>query len=814
MSTQSKLFIAGTAAIGIALIAFSLATWTSADPVRFVCYLAIALLASGMKVTLPGVDGTMSVNFFFIFVGVLELSLPEALLLGCTSALLQSYLGRRRRPEPSKVLFNVCSMMAPAVTLAYLAYHGLGPLTRNSVPLLLIAAAIAFFLANTLPIAMVISLTEHKSFRKTWIDSYFWSFPHYIVGAGVAGLVGLMTRRIGWQMLLLVLPAIYLLYRSYRLYFGRVEAEKKHMADMNALHLRTIEALAQAIEAKDHTTHDHVQRVGVYALEIGKDLALSADELEALRAASILHDIGKLAVPEFIINKPGRLTPEEFEKMKIHPVVGAEILETVNFPYPVAPIVRAHHEKWDGSGYPAGIKGEDIPIGARILSAVDCLDALASDRQYRRALPLDQAMDHVAKLSGKDFDPRVVDVLKRRYIELEKLAQSAPVAEPAKLSLEVKIERGEAPDAGFEKLAAAPAVAQETNYLASIAAARQEAQMLFEISHELGSSLSLDETLSLLCMRLKKLVPYDCVAVYLRDDEKLVPRYVNGDNHRLFAALEIPLGQGLSGWVAMNSKPIINGNPSVEPGYLNDATKFTTMRSALAVPLQGVNGVVGVLTLYCADGDVFSKDHLRILLAVSSKVALAITNALKYEKAENSATIDFLTGLPNARSLFMHLDKELARCKRDGSALGVMVCDLDGFKQINDCHGHLVGNRVLQQFAQALRNTCREYDYVGRMGGDEFVIIAPGMKMEAAKEKAAHLAQLARETGRAVCGDKSLGASVGVACFVEDGQDAEQLLAEADRRMYLAKQVHHQEAPTHAADTAAVTVSTAGMTVN
>ena len=813
MSTQSKLFIAATAAVGIALIAFALSTWTSADPVRFLCYLAIALLASGLKVTLPGVDGTMSVNFFFIFVGVLELSLPEALLLGCTSTLLQCYWGVRRRPDATKVLFNVCSMMAPAVTLAYLAYHRLGPLTGNSVPLLLIAAAVAFFLANTLPVAMVISLTEHKSFRKTWVGSYFWSFPHYLVGSAAAGLVGLITRRFGWQTLLLVLPVIYLIYRSYRLYFGRLEAEKKHVEDMAALHLRTIEALAQAIEAKDHTTHDHVQRVGVYALEIGKELGLSAGELEALRAASILHDIGKLAVPEFIINKPGRLTPEEFEKMKIHPVVGAEILETVNFPYPVAPIVRAHHEKWDGSGYPAGTKGEEIPIGARILSAVDCLDALASDRQYRRALPLDQAMDHVARLAGKDFDPRVVDVLKRRYIELEKMAQSAPVAEPAKLSLEVKIERGEAPDAGFEKVAAAP-VAQETNYLASIAAARQEAQTLFELSHELGSSLSLDETLSLFCMRLKKLVPYDCVAIYLRDDEKLVPRYVNGDNHRLFASLEIPLGQGLSGWVAMNAKPIINGNPSVEPGYLNDPTKFSTMRSALSLPLEGVNGVVGVLTLYCADPDVFSKDHLRILLAVSSKVALAISNALKYEKAESSATIDFLTNLPNARSLFLHLDKELARCKRDGTSLGVMVCDLDGFKQINDRHGHLVGNRVLQQFAQGLRNSCREYDYVGRMGGDEFVIIAPGMKMEAAKEKAASLMQLARDTGRAVCGDKTLGASVGVACFLEDGQDAEQLLAEADRRMYITKQLHHQQAPAPVPDAAVATLSAATLTVN
>ncbi len=791
MTNKAKSFIGVTAAIGLAVLGYSVLHWNSSDPLRFLCYLTVALLASGLKVTLPGIDGTMSVNFFFILLGVLELSLPETIVLGCTSTLLQCYWGVRRRPEPSKVLFNVCSMMAPAITLSYLAYHRLDGLMRHSTPLLLVAAACAFFLANTIPVGIVIALTENKPFRKVWAECYFWSFPYYLVGAAIAGVVGLFNRYFGWQVSLLVLPVVYLIYRSYRLYLSRLEAEKKHVEDMASLHLRTIEALALAIEAKDHTTHDHLRRVRVYAMEVGKELGLSEDEREALRAASLLHDIGKLAVPEHIINKPGRLTPEEFEKMKIHPVVGAEILERVNFPYPVVPIVRAHHEKWDGSGYPTGLKGEQIPIGARILAAVDCLDALASDRQYRRALPLDQAMEHVAALAGKEFDPRVVDVLKRRYLELEKMAHTQATLEEKKLSTSLRVERGDAPAAGFERVADRPA---EGNFLASIAAARHEAQTLFEISHELGNSLSLDETLSLLSLRLRRLVPYDSIAIYLVKDDKLIPHYVNGDDFRLFSSLEIPLGQGLSGWVAQHAKPIINGNPSVEPGYLNDPTRFSTLRSALAVPLEGVVGVVGVLTLYRAAADAFSKDHLRILLAVSSKVALSISNALKYQQAESSATTDYLTGLPNARSLFLQLDRELARCKRDNSSLAVMVCDLDGFKQINDRHGHLAGNRVLELFSQQLRLACREYDYVARMGGDEFVIIAPGMKKEAAKDKSAHLMQIANETGRKACGEKSLSVSVGTAFFLEDGIDAEQLLAEADRRMYVVKQLHHEEA--------------------
>jgi len=308
------------------------------------------------------------------------------------------------------------------------------------------------------------------------------------------------------------------------------------------------------------------------------------------------------------------------------------------------------------------------------------------------------------------------------------------------------------------------------------------------LSQDLGASLSLGETLSVFSVKLKPMVPYDAIAIYIKREDELVPEFVNGDNYRLFSSLRIPLGQGLSGWVAQNQKPIVNGNPSVEPGYLNDPTKFSTLRSALAVPLEGVAGVIGVLALYRGDRDAFTSDHLRILLAVSGKMALSIENALKYQQAENSATTDYLTGLPNARSLFLQLDRELARCKRDNSSLTVMVSDMDGFKQINDRFGHLEGNRVLRLFAQALKDTCREYDYVARMGGDEFVVIAPGLAPDAAAKKAEQMRALARQAGAEVCGEEILSLSVGRAVYPEDGNDAEQLLSEADRRMYLEKQ--------------------------
>jgi diguanylate cyclase (GGDEF)-like protein/putative nucleotidyltransferase with HDIG domain len=809
LSIQTKAFVGITASIGVVVLGYALLHWQSHDLMRFVCYLAVAVLASGLKVQLPGIDGTMSVNFLFILLGVLELSLPETLVIGCTATLVQSVWQARKRLDPVKVLFNMAGMMANASALTYISYHWLAARFGSNKPMLLMVAALVFFFANTLPISVVIAMTEGKSSRKVWSECYFWSFPYYLVGAAAVGLVGIVNRAEGWETSLLVLPLIYWVYRSYRLYLGRLEAEKervevekRHVEQIASLNMRTIEALALAIEAKDHTTHTHLQRVRTYAVAIASQLNLPEGEIEALRAAALLHDIGKLAVPEQIINKPGKLTPEEFEKMKVHPLVGAEILERVAFPYPVAPIVRSHHERWDGTGYPEGLSGEQIPIGARILAAVDCLDALASHRQYRPALPLGEAMAKVKEKSGKWFDPQVVAILEDRYVELERIAQmSEDTAAPHSLSKTVKVERGQAPAAGFERTEPTHGPSDSGDFLSSIASARQEAQTMFELSQDLGVSLSLSETLSVLSMRLRRMIPYDSIAVFVNRNGWLLPELVSGENFRMLSSLKIRVGEGLCGWVAANCKPIMNGNPQVEAGYVVDPGRHTTLQSALVVPLEGLNGVVGVLAMYQANRDAFTPDHLRILLAVASKVALSVENALKYQQAESSATTDYLTGLPNARSLFVHLAQEVARCRRMKTTLAVLVCDIDGFKAINDSFGHLEGDKLLREFTTRLKDVCRGYDYVARMGGDEFVITAPGLTAEAAKDKADRLNQAAIESGRHVCGRDVITLSVGMAFCPDDGSDVERLLAEADRRMYSMKQIHHAEAITREQDT-------------
>jgi putative nucleotidyltransferase with HDIG domain len=611
----AQVYIGAIIALGAATLVIASLNWESHDQLRFVSFFGTAVLASLLKVRLPGVTGAVSVLALFILVSIANLSLPEALVLGSAAMLVQCTWRTKRRPKPVQVAFSVCALVIAiyisAGVLGYARSHVVEPVSLGLL-------AVTFFVANTFPIAMVIALTEKKRVLTVWRD-YRWMLSYYVVGSSMAWLVGTVPKAVQWELPIICLPLVYVVHRSNRTQIGQIEQENKHVVEMNALHLRTIEALALAIDAKDHTTHGHLQRVQLYAIEIGQDLGLSALELDALRAAAILHDIGKLAVPESIISKPGKLTRSEFEKMKIHPVVGAEILERVNFPYPVVPIVRTHHERWDGSGYPVGLKGPEIPIGARILSAVDCLDALASDRQYRRALPLEEAMARVSAEAGTSFDPDVVRALERRYVELEARAKEASAESQTPLSVDIKITRGSAPAAGFEAEAEVRRPA-----LHPVAKARAKRP------NQSADSLEGPEALAVAALRVEACVAYDTIVFFACEEGLVRPKFVAGDDRRLLGSLCVPRGDGLVGWVAETGKPILNGNPSVEPGYSREGA----LGSALALPLHESGRVLGVIALYRRERDAFAADELVSLLSQCEPVTAIL---LDMEQALQSA---------------------------------------------------------------------------------------------------------------------------------------------------------------------------------
>ncbi len=354
--------------------------------------------------------------------------------------------------------------------------------------------------------------------------------------------------------------------------------------------------------------------------------------------------------------------------------------------------------------------------------------------------------------------------------------------------------KGLEPATGLENLVAAingrvaiELISESDAFLDSIASARQEDQLLREMTGTLGSTLSLDETLAAAARYAGRIVPCDTIVILVCRGDKLAPLFVSGPNRDLFSSNEFPMGHGLSGWVAENQKPIVNGNPSVEPHFIGEADSFNALRSALSVPLQGQNGLVGVVSLYAPLRDAFTREDLRKLQSATGKLGLSIEHAVRYHTAENSATTDYLTELPNARSLFVHMEQELARAGRDGSSIAVMVCDLDGFKKVNDQYGHLKGNEVLKLVADGLRTTSRASDYIARLGGDEFVIVMPGLDKDMFVAETSRFHSVAGEASVQACGERLLSMSVGMAMFPEDGLTAEDLLARADARMYHSK---------------------------
>jgi diguanylate cyclase (GGDEF)-like protein/putative nucleotidyltransferase with HDIG domain len=773
---------------GAASMALAGLSWDirSEHLLQFLFYMVAAVGASGMKIRLPGVLGTLSMNYLFIIVGLFELQLESAILIGVASVLAQVLIRPKANPTWEQVAFSALSIPLPIAGANWVLHlHWLQTVDQTRC-IGLLSASMVYFGINTSIVAVIVGWTTRQRPWAVWRDNFIWTSPQYLAGGVLAGGLHLVNTMVPWQGLLLSIPPLYLVYRSYSLYLGRVEQQQKHIGEMAQLHWRTIEALALAIEAKDDATAAHLKRVQIYAVEMAKELQLTDAEVKAIEAASLLHDIGKLAVPEYIISKPGKLTPEEFDKMKIHPIVGAEILERVSFPYPVVPMVRSHHEKWDGTGYPDGLKGEEIPIGARILSAVDCLDALASDRQYRRALPLDEAMQMVVLESGKAFDPKVVSLLLDRYKTLEAKARMEPQSPGGRLA-NMKVERGAAPATGLAASNVTPLIVPDVPFTMAIANARREVQLLVEITNDLGNSLSLDETLALLAVRLGKMIPHDAAVIYIRQEDVLVPQYVKGESFRLFSSLKIPVGAGLSGWVVENDLPILNGNPAVEPGYLNDPQKITTLRSAVSVPLAGQNGVIGALTLYHLKPDAFNQDHLRVLLAIRSKAGLAIENSLRFRVAKHMAEKDEMTGLLNAGSLFRLLEAELQNASDRRAKVAVIVMDLDGFKAANDSFGHLAGNRVLQEIAKGLVESSRQTDHIARLGGDEFAIVAPGIDQANLSALTARLKELGPIAGMAACETSKIHISFGVALYPADGTDPESLLEKADQLMYEAK---------------------------
>src|SRR5215203_3173348 len=584
--------------------------------------------------------------------------------------------------------------------------------------------------------------------------------------------------------------ATYLIYRSAR---SRLQSKTDEIEALSELHLATAEALATAIDAKDQTTHCHVRRVQIYAAGMGEVFGLSREEIAALKAGALLHDIGKLAVPPHILNKPGPLTHAEFEKMKIHTVVGAQILGRVDFPYPVIPIVRHHHEQWDGRGYPDRLRGEQIPITARIISVVDCFDSVREDRPFRRGMTLDEATALLLRGAGIHFDPVIVEQFIKNLSRFDaEIAKLGLQHQPANFSSEPPIQLGAVNMAQTRERGSFIAYDQ-------IKKAHREVYALYEIARTFGTSLNVEHTLEILVDKVGHVVPFDTCIVFFYDDSQgyATARHVAGKNAQKLATRCIALGEGVTGFALANRRPVNQLHPSLDFIDINPEAGIK-YRSMASLPLFKDDVLLGALSVYSSELEQYTHDHMRLLETVTRLASDALANAMQHAEAESNALTDPLTGLPNARYLSLRFEEEAARARRTDRAFQVVMLDLDEFKKVNDTFGHKAGDKMLREVAHIIEGQLREYDFLARYGGDEFVALVQEVVGAQVEELCLRIESAVSKFSLAVGKNRSarVGISVGTATFGIDGETLDQLVVAADSEMYRVKSNHRQERTT------------------
>jgi diguanylate cyclase (GGDEF)-like protein/putative nucleotidyltransferase with HDIG domain len=787
---RARLYVYAVIALGGGLLGWFFPLESFRGPGLFLGLLAISSITSVFKVNLPLArtgGSTMSVSYAVDFAALLLLGPNETMLVAAASAYSQCTFRIKERNPFHRTLFSMACLIitVQAAGRVYTALGGLpGRFDFGTLATPLVGAATTYFVINTLAIATAIALSTRLSIVRIWNENFLWSAPSYFVGAGAAAVATWMVVGLSGHWLALAPLAaapLYLTYRTYKVYLGRIEDEQRHVSEMADLHLATIEALALAIDAKDQTSQSHIRRVQLYAAEVARALGMSENDIQGVKTAALLHDIGKLAVPEHILSKPGPLTPEEFQKIRAHPKVGADIVSSVPFPYPVAPLILSHHERWDGKGYPTGLRGNDIPLGARILSVVDYFDALMAERPYHKAMGFDAAVGLLQQEAGKGLDPTVVT----KFIELLPTLQTEAV----------KLDQAIRKPAPAEKLPAVggPATGltpepSKKNVFDDIALAHREIYALYEIAQAMGTSLGVSDTMALITAKLSNLVPFSCAALFLYDEETemLRCRFATGTDADIVQQVSVQSGEGLTGWVARNRRPLVNARPSADLEAAGLPSTTTSLQSALVCPLLFNERFIGTLSVYHVDAAFYRDDHRRLLDRVSEQAAAVINNSMLFEQTQEDSLTDPLTGLPNTRFLFMHLTRELARAERLKSEVSLMVMDLDHFKEINDSHGHHVGDHALCEVARVLRAAIRPYDICVRYAGDEFIVVLSGCGADEAEQKRQELQNTIDDVffearpGKRV----PLGISVGTAVFPQDGESYEALLATADSRMY------------------------------
>ena len=782
-----SIFLLGLAAVVRMIDHPGLPDWNS-----FVVLLLMACLTSSMKVRLPGTHQSASLSFFFCFAAIVEQPPSVALFIAAVSRVFEDIAEREDGHSASQFVFDIATAAVSilATSLIY-RYHleALGLHWALSTGI----AALAYYVVSSSISAIQIAIVEESHFWKVWEENFFWFGPVYMItpiGVGIAEMLTGAATHVDSVLALAVTFAGYFYLKSF---FARLHDRHDHLREVAEVRQRAIETLAVAIEAKDGSTAGHLQRVKRYATDLARKLGCKESEIRTLELAAVLHDIGKVGVPDYILTKPGKLTQHEFNQVARHTTVGAEIVSAVKFSDPVDQVVAAHHEHWDGSGYPQGLAGKAIPRLARILTVVDCFDALISDRPYRPALSVGEAIEIMRQQRGKILDPDILDSFLKElpmYItEIEQELKREPSPEAVTTTARAAVaqhwmEDGHGNDNRLQ-----------VKNLEILSHTPDRICVLYDILNALGSDLQFDQSLKRSLEALRTLIPFHKAGVFsLQQNEYALLQGLGIPDHCL-SRLTLSAEDGLFDQAATCGK-ILVADASASEAFSGPASRyFDGTKSILVAPLIADGRVVGSLLLCAAEAGIFDEQQRLFVSLLTGKLASTLSLAHAVHKVSLEAATDETTSLPNARAAFRRLEAELNRAARDGQSVGVLFMDLDGLKPVNDSYGHAAGDQLLMETARILKSRFRSYDFVARVGGDEFLAIVTGISSDGLETLVESLKRVVAQQPVTVADGVSISTriSIGFSVFPDDSSDPEELVYLSDQRMYQNKEQARSE---------------------
>jgi len=719
LRTTAQIYVSVVVLLGFATVVHSIASlYTNPIEPGWLVLAALTLLTGSFTIKVPSITARLSVSETFVFASVLLFGRSAGTLTVVLETLIIQLWIRSEARSGYRALFNIA---APAVSIwvsatIFFTISGIQPYSTYETPIGALFAplavlTIAYFLSNSWLVAIALGLERHQSAGEIWWKNFTWLSVNYFSGASVAAVIVTYTKRLDTaalvSTLVIIVPLLVVSYLTFRTAMGRVEDSNQHLSELNQLYLSTIETLAMAIDAKDQITHGHIRRVQTYAVGLARSVGISDEKLiKAIEAAALLHDMGKLAVPEYILNKPGKLTAAEFEKMKLHATVGADILSAIKFPYPVVPIVRHHHENWDGTGYPSGLRSTDIPIGARILSVVDCFDALTSDRPYRPRLSDDEALAILADRRGSMYDPLIVDTFVAVHREI------APDRVSTGQSREALVDLTGSSQPGSPELT--------VGRFDEIAASSDEMLTLYDLAQALASYVDFSDAAEIIARHLKRLVPSALCVFYAFDAsrDEIEAKHAVGKGALLVRGIRMSLGTRLSGWVAANRQTICNSDPVLD---LGDAARHHSLalRSCLCTPLICGDELVGVLALYSGEMTAFNDNHRRVLEAVARQVSATFKKVIDLESQHH----DILNVLPDIEHVDGLATSAAGQSSNRFSNATLLLIEVVRISHVAATYGRNVRDEVLRHVARHVTAALRANDRLFRYGNDEFVVL-------------------------------------------------------------------------------------------